>query len=352
MLFYVLLCDRKDGMARPLRIEYPNAWYHVMNRGRRGENTFSDNTDCEIFLGVLQESSELFDCRVAAFCLMSNHYHLLLQTPLGNLSRVMRHVNGVYTQRYNRRQKVDGQLFRGRYKSVLVEEDSHLVELLRYIHRNPVRAHICRTVNDYRWSSHHVYLSTAKKWDWLYTDFLLKMFSDTPGKAITEYTKFVQGEESEEIIDFFNKKNLLSIWGSRNFVEWIKAKYYRKKRHDEVPQSKDLAPTIIEIKKAVGLCYKIDIKELEKTTRGQEKEPRNVAIYLCRKHSSLPLAEIGEEFGCIKYSTVSNVARKIENKLAESNQLSKKITLIREKLSLEQRKNGPPFDPFSQKETL
>lgn len=330
-------------MARPLRIEYPNAWYHVMNRGRRGENIFSDKTDFKIFLGVLQESSELFGCHVAAFCLMSNHYHLLLQTPLGNLSRVMRHVNGVYTQRYNRRQKVDGQLFRGRYKSVLVEEDSHLVELLRYIHRNPVRAHICKSVSDYRWSSHHAYVSTAKKSDWLYTDFLLSMFSGTPGQAITEYKKFVQGEESEEIKDFFNKKNLPSILGSRNFVEWVKAKYYQKKRHDEVPQSKDLAPTIIEIKKVVGLCYKIDIKELEEVKRGQEKEPRNVAIFLSRKHSGLSLAEIGKEFGCIKYSTVSNVVRRIENQLAESNQLSIIITLIRQKLSLEQRKICPPF---------
>jgi len=325
-------------MVRPLRIEYPNAWYHVMNRGRRGEDIFSNKTDFEIFLGVLQESSELFGCRVAAFCLMSNHYHLLLQTPLGNLSRVMRHVNGVYTQRYNRRQKVDGQLFRGRYKSVLVEEDSHLVELLRYIHRNPVRARICKSVSDYRWSSHHVYVSTAKKSDWIYTDFLLSMFSETPGKAITEYRKFVQDEESDEIKDFYSKKNLPFILGSRNFVEWVKAKYYQKKKHDEVPQSKDLAPTIMEIKKTVGLCYKIDIKELEESKRGQENEPRNVALYLSRKHSGLSLEKIGKEFGSIKYSTVSNVVRRIENQLTESKQLSKMVAYIRKRLFLEQRK--------------
>lgn len=325
-------------MTRPLRIEYPNAWYHVMNRGRRGEDVFSDKTDFEIFLGVLQESSELFGCRVAAFCLMSNHYHLLLQTPMGNLSRVMRHVNGVYTQRYNRRQKVDGQLFRGRYKSVLVEEDSHLVELLRYIHRNPVRAHICKSVSDYPWSSHHCYMSMTKKSDWLYMDFLLSMFSGTPDKAIREYLKFVQCEESEETKDFFNKKNSPSVFGSRDFIEWIKAKYYQKKRHDEIPQSKDIAPTIIEIKKAIGLCYEIAIQELEEVKRGQVNEPRNVAIYLSRKHSGLPLEEIGKEFGCIKYSTVSNVVRRIESQMADDNQLAQKIVLARQRLSLKQRK--------------
>ncbi len=90
-------------MVRPLRIEYPGAWYHVMNRGRRGENVFADRDDYVTFIALLQETSEMFDFQVSAFCLMSNHYHILVQTPSGNLSRAMRHVNGVYTQRYNRR---------------------------------------------------------------------------------------------------------------------------------------------------------------------------------------------------------------------------------------------------------
>ena len=100
-------------MVRPLRIEYPGAWYHVMNRGRRGENVFADRDDYVTFIALLQETSEMFDFQVSAFCLMSNHYHILIQTPSGNLSRAMRHVNGVYTQRYNRRHDTDGQLFRG-----------------------------------------------------------------------------------------------------------------------------------------------------------------------------------------------------------------------------------------------
>ena len=99
-------------MARPLRIEYPDAWYHIMNRGRRVENTILDGKDYDAFLVVLKEAAEMFSLHVAAYCLMPNHYHLLVQTPDGNLSRVMRHINGVYTQRYNRRHNTDGQLFR------------------------------------------------------------------------------------------------------------------------------------------------------------------------------------------------------------------------------------------------
>ena len=175
-------------MVRPLRIEYPGAWYHVMNRGRPGESVFTGGKDYEAFL---QESAEMFDLKVAAYCLMSNHYHLLVQTPTGNLSRVMRHINGVYTQRYNRRHKSDGLLFRGRYKSILVEEDSYLLELLRYIHKNPVRAQICKSVDDYPWTSHNGYISDAKKWEWLHKRFLLGMFSRQPGNQATR-----QGENS------------------------------------------------------------------------------------------------------------------------------------------------------------
>ncbi|MBW2661996.1 MAG: transposase [Deltaproteobacteria bacterium] len=102
-------------MSRPLRIEYPEAWYHVMNRGRRSESIFSDRHDYLMFIDLLIETSEMYNVNVAAYCLMKNHYHILLQTPDGNISRCMRHLNSVYTQRYNRIHGLDGPLFRGRY---------------------------------------------------------------------------------------------------------------------------------------------------------------------------------------------------------------------------------------------
>ena len=330
-------------MARPLRIEYPDAWYHVMNRGRRGENIFSDKKDYEIFVALLQESSELFDIRVAAYCLMSNHYHLLVQTPSGNLSRAMRHVNGVYTQRYNRRNKIDGQLFRGRYKSVLVEADSHLLELLRYIHRNPVRAKLCKTVDDYTWSSHHGYVSGAKKWGWLAKQFLLGMFSDKSNDAKREYGKFVQGEDSSEVLEFFGKKNLASVFGSGDFVQWVKGKYYELKNHSEVPQSRQLAPTIAEIKEAVSQSYGIEEMALEQTKRGQVNEPRNLAIFLSRKISGLRLDEICKEFGLGSYSSVSSVVIRTERLLSQGKQLRKRVDKIKENLAKGQAKTCPLF---------
>jgi len=325
-------------MARPLRIEYPGAWYHVMNRGRRGENIFADNDDYETFIALLQETTEMFDLRVAAFCLMSNHYHLLVQTPVANLSRAMRHINGVYTQRYNRRQNTDGQLFRGRYKSVLVQEDSHLLELLRYIHRNPVRAQMCNAAGDYLWSSHRGYCNSAKKWDWLHKEFLLGMFDQDLHKAKKQYKSFVQCEDSAEVTDFFSRKNLSSFFGSRNFIEWVKSTYHQLQNHKEIPQSRHLAPTIDDIKRTVCQYYEVEQRQLEQTKRGQVNEARNVAIYLARKRCGLRLEEIGQEFELLQYSSVSSIVTRTEKQLSKNKQLRNRIKEISQKLNKSQAK--------------
>ena len=304
-----------------------------MNRGRRGDEIFSDRKDFEAFLAVVRESCEMFDFRVAAYCLMSNHYHLLVQTPAGNLSRVMRHVNGVYTQRYNRRRKTDGQLFRGRYKSILVDGDSYLLELLRYIHRNPVRAGMCETVKEYPWTSHYGYLSKAQKWDWLHKYTLLGMFADQPGQAKRAYSAFVQREDSPEIADFFSKKNLSSILGSAEFIDWVKGKFYQQKKDEEVPESRRLAPTLAEIRRAVCQEYNIDEEALGQSRRGEVNEPRNMAIYLARKLSGLRLAEIGQGFGLLKYSSVGSIVLRTERIISEQKALQKRLKRIKNKLN-------------------
>ncbi|MCF8057074.1 MAG: transposase [Desulfocapsa sp.] len=315
-------------MARPLRIEYPDAWYHVTNRGRHGEKVFADSEDFKAFIALLQETSEMFSLRISAFCLMSTQYHILVQTPAGNLSRAMRHINGVYTQRYNRRWSIDGQLFRGRYRSVLVEEDRYLLELLRYIHRNPVRAQMCSTVNDYRWSSHKGYISSAKKWGWLYNDFLLGMFAPKKKKARRQYREFVYCEDSDQITDFFSKKKLPSFFGSQDFIDRVKATYHQLQGHKEIPQSRQLAPTISQIKELVCQCYEVEEQRLVQSKRGQTNEPRNVAVYLARKKCGLRLEGIGREFGLENYSSVSSIVTRTEKQLSQNQELRDKVDRI------------------------
>ncbi len=140
-------------MTRPLRIEFSNAWYHVMNRGRRRENVFYSDEDRRTFLSLLSDLHDKFHVKIHAYCLMGNHYHLLLNTPLPNLSRAIRHLGGVYTQEFNRAHRKEGALFRGRYRSKLIDSDEYLTQLSRYIHLNPVDAGIVHAPENYEWST-------------------------------------------------------------------------------------------------------------------------------------------------------------------------------------------------------
>lgn len=249
-------------MSRPLRIEYPGAWYHVMNRGRQFEKIFSDEQDYEMFVELLKDSSEMWKVNIAAYCLMSNHYHILLHTPDGNISRTMRHINGVYTQKFNRKYSQDGQIFRGRYKSILVSPDSYLLQLVRYIHRNPIKAGLVKTLDSYKWSSHKGYLSIAKKWDWLHKTFIYSLLTENKKEWIKRYRQFVSIEDDDNITQVIEAKKWPSILGPENFLDWVKGKYYETKKAEDVPESKSLAPSQKLILKVVCGYYTVEEKDL------------------------------------------------------------------------------------------
>jgi putative transposase len=156
-------------MTRPLRIEFPGAVYHVTSRGDRREAIFEDDADREALLGVVAQACERFDASVLAYCLMDNHYHFVLQTRRGNLSQLMRQLNGVYTQLYNRRHSKVGHLFQGRFKGILVDDSAYLMEVCRYVDLNPVRARIIRDPGKWQWSSYRAHSGQASAPAWLDT---------------------------------------------------------------------------------------------------------------------------------------------------------------------------------------
>jgi len=299
-----------------------------MNRGRRREEIFFTDADREEFIKVLRESAELWNLRIAAYCLMSNHYHLLAQTPDGNLSRGMRHLNGVYTQRFNRSHKKEGQLFRGRYKAVLVDEDNHLLEVLRYIHRNPLKAGIVKNLSDYRWSSHRAYVSQAKKWAWLQKENLLSMLTPVKSRQKRAYLDFVAIAEPEEIERFYALKNLPSILGDAWFIGMIRDKFSELTNVAEIPESRILAPEPERVIATTCEYYQIPRKLLRLSKRGSENLPRDVAIYLVRSLCRRTLPDVGEVFGIGNYSSVSSVVQRVKLKLAGDMHLQKEIREI------------------------
>ncbi len=303
-----------------------------MNRGRRGDEVFSGPEDFKVFIALLQESAELWDVKISAYCLMSNHYHLLIQTPQGNLSRYMRHLNGVYTQRYNRAHGSDGQLFRGRYKAILVEADSYLLELVRYIHRNPLRAGMVEKLDSYKWSSHSAYLSHSKNWDWLHKSFILAMLSTDLRKKINHYRKFIAQEDSEEICEIFGKKKLPGILGKAEFVDWVKRTFFEEKAHKQVPDSGKLAPEVERIKDAVCQYYGIEKDRLMHSERGVSNDPRNVAIYMTRVLRQEGLLNISTAFGMQGYSSASSAIDRLTKRMASDKGLQKSIAEVKQNI--------------------
>ncbi|MDI1352276.1 MAG: transposase, partial [bacterium] len=179
-------------MARELRIEYFGALYHITSRGNKQENIYLSDADKILFLEIISEVCKRCNWICYAYCLMSNHYHLLIETPLGNISRGMQLLNGIYTQRFNRIHNRVGHVYQGRYKSILVEKERYLLELSRYIVLNPVRAKIVARANDWIWSSYQTTIGQTLKQPWLAGEFILSLFSSHLPTAIKKYQAFVE----------------------------------------------------------------------------------------------------------------------------------------------------------------
>ena len=179
-------------MSRPLRIEYPGALYHVTARGNARSHIYRDDTDRKDFLTILAGVVKRFGWVCHAYCLMGNHFHLLIETPKPNLSRGMRQLNGVYTQHFNRRHRRAGHLFQGRFKAILAERDSYFLELARYIVLNPVQAKLAKSAAHYPWSSYRATLGTAPAPQGLTVDGILEHFGKTRPTARKRYAEFVQ----------------------------------------------------------------------------------------------------------------------------------------------------------------
>jgi len=179
-------------MARPLRLEFAGALYHITSRGDRREDIYFDNVDRERWLEVLGEACQRFNWQVHSYCQMTNHYHLLVETVDGNLSRGMRHLNGQYTQSVNRRHGLVGHLFQGRYKSVLVQKEAYLLELSRYIVLNPLRAKMVKRAENWPWSSYPAHLGRVECPEWLDSDWLLGQFAKRRSTSIKRYQAFVE----------------------------------------------------------------------------------------------------------------------------------------------------------------
>jgi REP element-mobilizing transposase RayT len=283
-------------MARPLRIEFPGAVYHVTSRGNARQAIFIDDEDRGGFLDVLSMVVERFNWLCHSYCLMENHYHLLIETPDGNLSKGMRELNGVYTQGFNQRYRRVGHLFQGRYKAIIVEKDDHLSSLCRYVVLNPERAGLIKRPEQWRWSSYRATAGWTKRASFLTVDWVLSQFGGQKRLAIEKYKRFVMegvGKESP-----WETLRGQIFCGTDGFIKQLRGLLDEKERIKEVPR-------------AQRYVARPPLGELLKGKKGKERivEDRDIYdAYVCYGYT---MKEIADHLG-FHYATVSRAIRRAE----------------------------------------
>jgi putative transposase len=277
-------------MARPLRLQFAGALYHVTSRGEGREDIYFGVVDRREWLSVLDQTCERFRWRVHAWCQMDNHYHLVLETPEGNLADGMRHLNGVYTQHVNRTHRRVGHVFQGRYKAVLVEREAHLLELARYVALNPVRAGMVRDAAEWAWSHHLAMLGLVPAPAWLEADAMLGLFGSTRAEAELAYVDFVRaGVGLPSIWEGLRQQLYL---GNDAFVARMQARIRNEAALEEVPRLQRRAP-------AQPLSW-------------YEREHEcDVAMSLAYASGDHTMRQIATHFG-VHYATVSRAVRRVE----------------------------------------
>lgn len=321
-------------MSRPLRIEFEEACYHVMNRGRGRQQVFHGQDFYQLFLQTLTEAHIRFGLEILAYCLMSNHYHLLLRTPRGNLSRNMRHIDGLYTQRHNRLKRTDGSLFRGRYKAILVDTSNYLLQVSRYIHRNPIETAkpLVRALEDYPWSSYPAYLNTGSVLEGLNRDPVYAELGSR--QRFKAYRQFVMQGNSAETHEFYNKAYLPAVMGDSDFL--ARAEAAAQSLDIEIDRQGLRRPVATEsILRAVASRYSIDEADLVSTRRGkgQKNIPRWIAMKLCQDLAGERLDAIAAVFNVGHYSTVSQTIGRLNRLMDEDDDVRRRYKLLSQDLT-------------------
>ncbi|MDP5132877.1 MAG: transposase [Paraglaciecola sp.] len=275
-------------MARPLRLEFAGALYHITSRGNERKAIYFDDTDFELFLTLLGKVCEQYNWVVNAYCLMTNHYHLLVETPDANLSKGMRQLNGTFTQAINRKHQRVGHLFQGRYKAILVDKNTYLLELSRYIVLNPIRANMVQNLEDWPWSNWQAVMGKAASPAWLATVALLSLFSKQRKTAREKYAAFVQQGKGVPVWDKLSNQIFL---GSDDFVQNHLTLLNEPDKLADIPkkQRRGKAQSLTEYEHAANT--------------------RNDAIVTAYRSGSYTLKEIGNHFG-LHYSRVSKIVAK------------------------------------------
>jgi len=281
------------SFLNPFRIEYPGAIYHITSRGNARQRIFEDDKDRASFLELLKSIINRYNWLCHAYCLMDNHYHLLIETPEGNLSQGMRQLNGIYTQRFNRKHTMVGHVFQGRFKAILVDKENYLLELCRYVVLNPVRAGIVKSPEKYKWSSYRATAGMAESPLFLTTDWILSQFGHRRSQTENGYKSFVK-DGVKKSSPWKNLRGQILL-GDDKFVLRLEPYLKQVQRVREVPRGQ-------------RFVERPSLEELFRGAVGKSKQKRNRLIRNAHLRYGYTLVEIGRVLG-LHYSTISKVVK-------------------------------------------
>jgi REP element-mobilizing transposase RayT len=298
----------------------------VTSRGNERKAIFKTDKDRERFLSYLQSAHERYGAIIHVYCLMDSHYHLLLETPRGNLSEILHHINGAYTTYFNVKRRRAGHLFQGRYRAILVEKDAYCQELSRYIHLNPLRAGMVKDLTRYRWSSYPYYIGLKKRPSWLETGDILGYFGEEGLRTQKKYRGYVEGAIGVELKDPLAAVFASTFLGSQEFIKQVGQRTKILKEWDtrNVPALKALVetPSMEEIKKKVG-----DVVE------PNDSLFKKLCIHISHRYGGFSLKEIGRFYN-MKESAVSQASRRLKETIKEDPSLRKLLRQVVRKLGL------------------
>lgn len=290
-------------MARPLRVEHEGAVYHILSKGNRGEYIFHEDGGKEYFLHVLQSVAERYAIELYAYCIMGNHYHLLIGVPVGMLSRVMHTIQSAYGSYLRREKGWIGHVFAGRYKSLCVEKEGYLLELSRYIHLNPVRAGIAKKPEEYQWSSYQYYAGKDNKPEWLHMEWLLQEYGKTYKTAWKNYREFVEAATGSSMS--FPIEGIVgqAVLGRQEFVEKVVAGIGTDKHLKDIISKRFFIKAVSLDKLHQAVCQYYRVEDIAKGRAGGRV--RDMFVYLAKRETAAQNSEIGQMAGGITYSAVT-----------------------------------------------
>src|SRR4030042_4885641 len=325
-------------VARPLRIQYSGAVYHVTCRGNERKEIFKDHRDRKRFLEILAKSSKIYNIKIFSHILMENHFHLLIETPLGNLGEFMRHFNITYTGYYNRRHNRVGHLYQGRYKSILVDKESYLCVLSRYIHLNPLRIKTMEQKTDeekiqhllsYKWSSLPTYVKKGEREQFIDCAMVLEEYGGDNNKGRLAYKKRIYDDISEKL-EIRDKVIGQSIIGGEEFIRWVKEELLKRQKDRECPSLREIQRYRAK-EKIIEAIEKESGKGLEEIKK-EKGNIRQIAMDLLYRTGGLKGAEIGKLMG-VDYSTVSQERKRLREKIEKDRKLRQIVDRIERRLS-------------------